>query len=99
MHADQVDLFQPPAEEAPRSTDLRTPEAWKITSSDAEYGWFVRTSWCGRFTIVHYAASANVVAFRRNVVGDRWNPPTVIGGYPTSREAAEACALYAERES
>lgn len=96
MHADQVDLFAP---EPHPVTDLRSAVAWPITSSSAEYGWWVRTSWCGRFTICWDEHTARFVAFRRNIVGDRWNPPTWCDGFKTLQEAFEACALYAERES
>lgn len=94
MSADQDDLF-----EAPRAPDLRSPLAWPVTSGDAHYGWWVRTSWCGRFTICGGGYAARAVLFRRNVVNGRWNPPDIIDGFLTLEEAFEAAAKLVEAEA
>lgn len=92
MSAEQEDLFAPP----PAEPDLRSVQAWPVTAGDARYGWWVRTSWCGRYTICGSSRSARLLAYRRNVVGDRWNLPTDIGSFVTLEAAMQACAAHAE---
>jgi len=93
MSTEQDDMFAPPAE-----PDLRSPQSWRVTLGlgDDRYGWWVRTSWCGRFKVCGNPPSARVVLFRSNVVNDRWNPPDVIGGYLTLQEAFDAAAKLVE---
>lgn len=93
MATNQDDLFAPPP---PAEPDLRSVQAWPVTAGDASRGWWVRTSWCGRFTIVFTSRSPRMVAFRRHVEDGRWNPPDVIGSYLSVEEAMQACAAHAE---
>lgn len=97
----QADLFvdHPPAP-GPREIvlDLRDERFWGPIF-DMSTGQPIRNvvgSKCGRFTIVTASNGYMSVAFKRNPAGDRWNPPTCLGGFKSIDLARQAAFDYAE---
>ena len=78
--------------------DLRD-EAWWAPIDDSTTGRTIPgvvISKCGRYTIVTEPRVPVHIAFRRNVSGDRTNPPTNLGGFSTPALARQACWQHEE---
>lgn len=94
----QASLFEdsPPAPTA--ALDLRD-EAWWAPIDDPRTGRPIPDvvgSKCGRYTIVTEPRVPVYIAFRRNVSGERSNPPTTLGGFSIPALARAACWKHEE---
>lgn len=97
----QASLFDdsPPATIA--VLDLRA-EVWWVPINDPNTGQPIPNvvgSKCGRYTIVTDPGVPVHIAFRRNVSGDRTNPPTQLGAFSTPALAREACWRHEEAQA
>ena len=78
--------------------DLRSVDAWSYHEVDGRTDPNVIVSWCGRFTVVHYARDGVYAAFRRYPREQR-RMAWPIGCAATVTKAVDLCVLQATEEA
>ena len=77
--------------------DLRSVDAWSYHEVDGRTDPNVIVSWCGRFTVVHYARDGVYAAFRRYPREQR-RMAWPIGVVPAVDAAVDLCVRQAQIE-